>query len=117
MLHGLVQQLGTTRDTAELRGQCRCQMEVIDELREKIKTEVKFCKTTNRRIVSFACCTMQAGCSLRQRTFSTCLLFFFALYGVLLRSTKQHCIIVCNTQKAFFTSCNVDQVDAGCCGV
>lgn len=35
----MVQQLGTTRDTTELRGQCRCQIDVIGELRGKIQTE------------------------------------------------------------------------------
>lgn len=40
MLHRMVQQLGTSRDTFELRGQCKCQLEVVNELREKIQTQV-----------------------------------------------------------------------------
>lgn len=40
MLHRMVQQLGTTRDNSELRGQCRCQLEVINELRGKIQAQV-----------------------------------------------------------------------------
>ncbi|CAN0011945.1 unnamed protein product, partial [Hapterophycus canaliculatus] len=41
MLHRMVQQLGTSRDTGELRGQCRSQLEVIDELRGKIQAQLK----------------------------------------------------------------------------
>ncbi|CAM9337528.1 unnamed protein product [Ectocarpus sp. 12 AP-2014] len=37
----MVQQLGTARDTDELRGQCRCQLQVIDELREKIQGQMR----------------------------------------------------------------------------
>lgn len=36
----MVQQLGTSRDTKELRGQCRCQLEVVHELEGKIQAEV-----------------------------------------------------------------------------
>lgn len=40
MLGRLVQQLGTARDTPELRGQCRCQIDVVKELGGKIQDEV-----------------------------------------------------------------------------
>ncbi|CAN0112801.1 unnamed protein product [Ectocarpus sp. 6 AP-2014] len=41
LLHRMVQQLGTARDTGELRGQCRCQLQVIGELREKIQAQMR----------------------------------------------------------------------------
>lgn len=41
MLNRMVQQIGTTRDTAELRGQCRCQLEVVKELSGKIQSGVR----------------------------------------------------------------------------
>lgn len=84
MLHGLVQQLGTNRDTAELRGQCRCQMEVIDELREKIKTEVKVAK-----LIIVVCMLYNAGwVLLRRRTTLTFFVFFASVcWYALQRST------------------------------
>lgn len=39
-LHRVVQQLGTGRDTSELRSQCQCQLQVVDELRGKIQAQV-----------------------------------------------------------------------------
>ena len=40
MLHRMVQQLGTGRDTSELRNQCQHQLQVVDELRGKIHAQV-----------------------------------------------------------------------------
>lgn len=40
MLHRMVQQLGTGRDTSELRNQCQHQLQVVDELRAKIHAQV-----------------------------------------------------------------------------
>ncbi|CAM9711340.1 unnamed protein product [Choristocarpus tenellus] len=42
MLHRMVQQLGSTRDTPELRGQLRCQVDVVKELGAQIEGEVDF---------------------------------------------------------------------------
>lgn len=41
LLNRMVQQLGTARDNVELRGQCRCQLDVIKELREKIQAQLR----------------------------------------------------------------------------
>lgn len=41
MLHRMVQQLGTGRDTSELRNQCQHQLQVVDELRGKIQAQVR----------------------------------------------------------------------------
>lgn len=41
MLHRMVQQLGTGRDTSELRNQCQHQLQVVDELRGKIHAQVQ----------------------------------------------------------------------------
>eukprot|EP00903_Cladosiphon_okamuranus_P013177 g12290.t1 len=41
MLHRMVQQLGTGRDTSELRNQCRHQLQVVDELRGKIHAQLQ----------------------------------------------------------------------------
>ncbi|CAM9136760.1 unnamed protein product [Pylaiella littoralis] len=40
-LHRMVQQLGTGRDTGELRSQCKCQLQVVDELRGKIQAQLQ----------------------------------------------------------------------------
>lgn len=40
MLQRMVQQLGTGRDTSELRNQCQHQLQVVDELRGKIQAQV-----------------------------------------------------------------------------
>ncbi|CAM9870556.1 unnamed protein product [Scytosiphon promiscuus] len=41
MLNRMVQQLGTSRDTGELRVQCRSQLQVIDELRGNIQAQLR----------------------------------------------------------------------------
>ena len=40
MLNRMVQQLGTGRDTRELRNQCQHQLQIVDELRGKIQAQV-----------------------------------------------------------------------------
>lgn len=78
MLHRMVQQLGTGRDTSELRNQCQHQLQVVDELRGKIHAQVcVYLHTVVRHAALHSCVRSRGRCLLCTKD------SFFECYEVL----------------------------------